>query len=83
MSCVNALQNPQSLIQTKNSTAQRRPDYAWTDLTYLLHKSHVSWAYYVANGTQPDCDDDAMFCQQSHKMLEHLKFGILSITSIR
>jgi phospholipase C len=63
MSCVNALQNPQSLIETQGSTAQKRPDYAWTDLTYLLHKSHVSWAYYVANGTQPDCDDDAMFCQ--------------------
>src|SRR5439155_11468165 len=22
--------------------------YAWTDLTYLLHKNNVSWAYYVA-----------------------------------
>src|SRR5438874_6265351 len=40
----------------------RRPDYAWTDLTYLLHRHHVSWAYYVANGTEPDCADDAMFC---------------------
>jgi phospholipase C len=38
------------------------PDYAWTDLTYLLHKHHVSWGYYVAKGDQPDCDDDAMFC---------------------
>jgi phospholipase C len=33
------------------------PDYAWTDLTYLLHKSSISWAYYVANGTEPDCQD--------------------------
>jgi phospholipase C len=41
----------------------RRPDYAWTDLTYLLHRHHVSWAYYVANGTEPDCADDAMFCR--------------------
>ncbi len=63
MSCVNALQNPQSLGQRKRATLQKRPDYAWTDLTYLLHKSHVSWAYYVADGTQPDCEDDAMFCQ--------------------
>ncbi len=23
------------------------PDYAWTDLTYLLNKRHVSWGYYV------------------------------------
>jgi phospholipase C len=30
--------------------------YPWTDLTYLLHKDGVSWAYYVAKGAQPDCD---------------------------
>jgi phospholipase C len=33
------------------------PNYAWTDLTYLLHKFGVSWAYYVFKGTEPDCDD--------------------------
>src|SRR6476646_8516477 len=38
------------------------PNYAWTDLTYLLHKNNVSWKYYVAEGTQPDCDDDDMTC---------------------
>jgi len=37
--------------------------YQWTDITYLLHQAGVSWAYYVAPGTQPDCDNDAMFCQ--------------------
>jgi len=31
----------------------------WTDLTYLLHKNGVSWSYYVFNGTEPDCDDEA------------------------
>ncbi len=41
----------------------RPPDYAWTDLTYLLHKQHVSWAYYVAAGTQADCATNAMFCR--------------------
>ncbi|MDQ1475662.1 MAG: hypothetical protein QOE62_891 [Actinomycetota bacterium] len=35
------------------------PIYAWTDLTYLLHKQHVSWGYYVVTGTEPDCQDDA------------------------
>ncbi len=59
-SCVNALQNPQQL--TENGTAQSRPNYAWTDLTYLLHKHNVTWKYYVAAGTQPDCDDGAMTC---------------------
>ena len=38
------------------------PDYAWTDLTYLLHKAHVSWRYYVAPGTEPDCEDDSASC---------------------
>jgi phospholipase C len=37
-------------------------DYQWTDLTYLLHKYGVSWRYYVAPGTQPDCSDDAETC---------------------
>jgi phospholipase C len=41
----------------------RPPDYAWTDLTYLLHKQHVSWAYYVAQGTEADCANSAMFCR--------------------
>ena len=39
-----------------------QPDYAWTDLTYLLHRAEVSWAYYVAAGTQPDCADAAISC---------------------
>ncbi len=46
--------------RTRRATS---PDYAWTDLTYLLHKHHVSWRYYVFKGTQPDCDDNAMFCK--------------------
>ena len=55
-SCTSALQSP-SLPTAKN------PDpYAWTDLTYLLHKDNVSWGYYLSDGTQPDCDDDAMVC---------------------
>jgi phospholipase C len=36
--------------------------YAWTDLTYLLHRYGVSWRYYLAKGDQPDCGDGAMFC---------------------
>jgi phospholipase C len=34
-------------------------NYAWTDITYLLHKYNVSWRYYVFKGAQPDCDQDA------------------------
>ena len=32
--------------------------YAWTDITYLLHNAGVSWGYFVAPGTQPDCTND-------------------------
>ena len=40
------------------------PDYAWTDLTWLLKQAGVSWAYYVANGSQPDCWDGDAICPQ-------------------
>lgn len=54
-SCVNALQNPLMGQGVSGS-------YAWTDLTYMLHKAGISWKYYVAEGTEPDCDDDAAQC---------------------
>jgi phospholipase C len=38
------------------------PDYAWTDLTYLLHAHHVSWGYYIRKGPEPDCEDAKQFC---------------------
>jgi phospholipase C len=52
MSCKSELSNPDP--DTGNSTT---PDYAWTDLTYLLSKAHVSWAYYVDGGAVRDADD--------------------------
>jgi phospholipase C len=55
MSCTSALQSP--------DRPGPNADYAWTDLTYLLHKRHVSWGYFVFPGTQPDCEDDAMTCK--------------------
>jgi phospholipase C len=62
-SCVNALQNPNQAIDAKGNKRRVPPKYAWTDLTYLLHKHHVSWRYYVFSGTEPDCEDDAMICE--------------------
>jgi phospholipase C len=38
------------------------PDYAWTDITYLLHKYNVSWRYYLSQGTEPDCANGQMTC---------------------
>ena len=64
MSCQNELQNPDRLGGRRGKGGAAKPNYAWTDLTYLLHGARVSWAYYVAEGTQPDCDDDAAACPQ-------------------
>ena len=61
MSCVNALQNPDQ-VRSAAVRNVKPPDYAWTDLTYLLHRNNVSWKYYVAEGTQPDCQDDQATC---------------------
>jgi phospholipase C len=36
--------------------------FGWTDLTYLLYRHHVSWAYYVGEGTVPDCADGEATC---------------------
>jgi phospholipase C len=69
MSCQSELQKPDRIIFSPKKMKERtiaaagsQPDYAWTDLTYLLYNNNVSWAYYLEQGAQPDCDDDEMFC---------------------
>ena len=62
LSCHSAVQDPGSPPGEPGNRNGRPPDYAWTDLTWLLHRYGVSWSYYVAKGNQPDCSDDAMFC---------------------
>ena len=37
-------------------------NYAWTDLTWLLHKDGVSWGYFLTPGGQPDCADGNANC---------------------
>ena len=68
-SCTNALQNPGTPPKNPQQVQRRRvPDYAWTDLTYLLHKHRVSWGYYIVNGTEPDCEnDEAVACVAPHQ----------------
>ncbi len=61
-SCRSAIQNPQNppdFERRLGNPIPTNPNYAWTDLTYLLHKDGVSWAYYVFKGSEPDCDNDA------------------------
>ncbi len=38
------------------------PNYAWTDLTFLLHQHKVSWGYYVKQGPEPDCESSSAYC---------------------
>jgi phospholipase C len=62
MSCRSAVEspeNPPDFARRLGNPNPPDPSYAWTDLTYLLHKYGVSWAYYVFKGTEPDCEDDA------------------------
>jgi phospholipase C len=63
MSCVNNDQSPGDPPDFQRHNlgidTPTTPSYAWTDLTYLLHKGGVSWGYYVFKGTEPDCEDDA------------------------
>jgi len=45
MSCQNAPSPRGSYIALLH--AERRLNFAWTDITYLLHAHHVSWKYYA------------------------------------
>ncbi len=60
MSCTSALG-----IRPKGRTpftARPRSPFRWTDLTYLLHRAHISWRYYVHAGRLPDCASGAVEC---------------------
>ena len=65
MSCVNDIVGPYGVAQFEQAvhqeltTGSESIDLAWTDITWLLYAHHVSWAYYVETGTQPDCDNDS------------------------
>jgi hypothetical protein len=58
-SCVGAPNHPAEPPDFRGDFRHTVPSYAWTDLTYLLHKHRVSWRYYVFKGAQPDCANDA------------------------
>jgi|SRR4051794_30158688 phospholipase C len=57
MSCTSALEAPGAVPGVPNAKA-----FPWTDITQLLFNAGVSWRYYVAQGTQPDCDDAGDYC---------------------
>jgi phospholipase C len=62
ISCTNQDQGPgvpPDFLRKQGVLNAPPPDYAWTDITYLLHKYHVSWRYYVFRGAEPDCEQDS------------------------
>jgi phospholipase C len=65
-SCRSELERPAYPLDFNDPTyhprRRRQAEYSWTDLTYLLHKAQVSWAYYVFAGSEPDCEDGAVTC---------------------
>jgi phospholipase C len=70
MSCHNEINHPQNPPNFGKGArrSSQPPDYAWTDLTWLLHKYHVSWRYYVLKGPEPDCElNNAIACAPIHQ----------------
>jgi phospholipase C len=67
-SCTNNIVGPYTPAQQERfvnraiATGTAPVSDAWTDVTYLLHKHHVSWGYYVEAGNEPDCEDGAATC---------------------
>jgi phospholipase C len=65
MSCHTNIVGPYSVSQFgravshEQKTSQSTIDLAWTDITWLLAAHHVSWAYYIQSGTQPDCSNSS------------------------
>ncbi len=55
-SCHTDIEAPQ---KPPGDSTRPGPDFAWTDLTYLLHRHNVSWGYYIFAGAEPDCESDA------------------------
>jgi phospholipase C len=75
-SCKNNIVGPytpaqqQRFVNRAIATGTAPVQDAWTDVTYLLYTHHVSWGYYIENGSEPDCEDSAATCPrkaQSYK----------------
>ena len=59
MSC----ENDASMPENKVAPGGGPVSYAWTDVTHLLNQVSVPWAYYLFDGTEPDCTNpDAVTC---------------------
>jgi phospholipase C len=55
--------NAATCVTTPNPAAPTKAtQYPWASLFQLFDVNGVSWKYYVATGTEPDCSDDEMTC---------------------
>ena len=53
MTCENDIATPDVMQAASGGPAS----YAWTSVTHLLSGRSVPWAYYIFDGTEPDCDN--------------------------
>jgi phospholipase C len=60
-SCVNKSDTPDTPPDWVSSKGVS-PIYAWTDITYLMHRHKVSWGYYIQTGISDECEHDEMDC---------------------
>jgi phospholipase C len=49
--------DPMSCVSSNTVNPQKNGDYAWTDLTWLLHAHGVSWGYYVFKSSLMEPND--------------------------
>jgi len=71
-SCVNNIDGPyapageQKGVSQALATGTSDIHSSWTDITDLLYTHHVTWRYYIENGTKVDCfDGDLATCPPS------------------
>jgi phospholipase C len=62
--CPDGDPDPMDCVGTLNGPRPSDGSYTWTDITYQLHLAHVSWRYFLFEGTEPDCEsDEALTCE--------------------
>jgi phospholipase C len=68
MDCVGTLSPVEPGKDWSGPIVPGKATYAWTDITYLLHKANVSWRYYVFEGNEPDCEsNEETTCKPVHQ----------------
>jgi phospholipase C len=58
--------DPHNAMTCQSTSAPTAPSpstqYPWVNLMQLMDLYGVTWKYYIARGSEPDCDDDASDC---------------------